>query len=77
MYIMSVLGGVLSGIVLLAFSPLVLSVANLSDAATEYLKWMLIICSYYMIGKSVNSTTLQVSSVQVATVNSAFFAILL
>ncbi len=56
--IISVLGGACSGLVLLAFSPLILSVVNLSDTATEYLKWMLIICSYYMIGKSVNSTTI-------------------
>ncbi len=54
----SVLGGVFSGLVLLVFSPLVLSVADLSDTATGYLKWMLVICSYYMIGKSVNSTTI-------------------
>ncbi len=56
--VIAVLSGVLSGIVLLAFSPLVLSIARLSDTATEYLRWMLVICSYYMIGKSVNSTTI-------------------
>ncbi|MDO4608623.1 MAG: MATE family efflux transporter [Clostridia bacterium] len=56
--VISVLGGVLSGLVLLAFSPLILSVVNLSDTATEYLGWMLVICSYYMIGKSVNTTTI-------------------
>ncbi len=56
--VISVLGGILSGLVLLGASPLVLSVANLSDTASEYLGWMLVICSYYMIGKSVNSTTI-------------------
>ncbi len=55
---LSVLGGILSGIVLLLLSPIVLSVANLNATATEYLKWILVICSYYMIGKSVNSTTI-------------------
>ncbi len=55
---LSVIGGILSGLVLLALSPIVLSVADLNDNATEYLKWMLIICSYYMVGKSVNSTTI-------------------
>ncbi len=55
--IISVLAGIISGAVLLAFSPLVLSVTSLSDTAAGYLKWMLVICSYYMIGKSVNSTT--------------------
>ncbi len=54
----SIFGGVLSGMILLAFSPLVLSVANLNGEATSYLKGMFVICSYYMIGKSVNSTTI-------------------
>ncbi len=56
--IISVIGGVFSGLILLSVSPLVLSVANLSDTATEHLRQMLLICSYYMIGKSVNSTTI-------------------
>ncbi len=56
--VISVFGGALSGLILLALSPLILSVVNLSDTATEYLKWMLVICSYYMIGKSVNSTAI-------------------
>ncbi len=55
---MSILCGALSGGVLLAFSPFVLSISNLSDTATEYLKQMLVICSYYIIGKSVNSTAI-------------------
>ncbi len=55
---LSVLGGVFSGAVLLMLSPIVISVVNLNATATEYLKWMLVICSYYMIGKSVNSTTI-------------------
>ncbi len=56
--VIAIIIGVLSGIVLLCLSPLVLKVANLSEKATGYLKWMLIICSYYMIGKSVNSATI-------------------
>ncbi len=55
--IISVLCGILSGIMLLVLTPLVLSVTNLNATATEYLKWMLVICSYYMIGKSINCTT--------------------
>ncbi len=54
----SVLSGALSGAILLAISPVVLSVAGLSTTATAYLKYMLAICSYYMIGKSVNCTTI-------------------
>ncbi len=55
---LSVISGVISGIVLLCVIPVVLSVVDLNDTATKHLKWMLVICSYYMIGKSVNSTTI-------------------
>ncbi len=55
---LSVLCGVTSGIVLLALSPLILTVTDLSVTANAYLKWMLVMCSYYMVGKSVNGTTI-------------------
>ncbi len=54
----AVLSGALSGAVLLALSPLILSLAGLGETAAEYLKQMLFICSYYLIGKSVNSTAI-------------------
>lgn len=50
-------GGAASGIFLLAISPAILSAVNISVQAQEYLKYMLLICSYYLIGKSVNSMT--------------------
>lgn len=51
--------GILSGIVLLACRPLVfLFASNLSGQAQDYLKVMLLICSYYLIGKSVNCTVI-------------------
>ena len=56
--IMSVASGIASGVLLLAISPAILSVANLSEQASVYLKWMLVMCSYYLIGKSVNGTTI-------------------
>ena len=51
-------GGIMSGLVLLAFSPLILRAANLSVTAEGYLKGMLLICAYYMIGRSVNGVTI-------------------
>ena len=54
----AIVSGAISGLVLLALSPVILSVANLSAVSAGYLKGMLVICSYYMIGKSVNSTTI-------------------
>ncbi len=55
---LSVLCGIASGLVLLALSPLILSFTGLSATAKGYLKWMLWMCAYYMIGKSVNGTTI-------------------
>ncbi len=55
---LSIVCGAVSGLFLLALSPLILAVTDLSDTATGYLKWMLVMCSYYMIGKSVNGTTI-------------------
>lgn len=55
---MAIIGGAASGFLLLALSPLILSVTVLSLQATEYLKWMLLICSCYMVAKAINMTTI-------------------
>lgn len=55
---LSILCGVASGIIMLSLSPFIFGVTDLSDNADTYLKWMLIICSCYMVGKSVNATTI-------------------
>lgn len=54
----SIVSGVLTGLVLLAFGPLIRSLANLTPRADEYLKYMLLVCAYYVVGKSINSTTI-------------------
>lgn len=54
----SVLCGMLSGILLLALSPVIIRFAGLTPQAAEYLRGMLIICSYYLVGKSINSMTI-------------------
>ncbi len=54
----ALLTGVISGLILLALTPVITSVVNLSDVANGYLKWMLIINSYYIIGNSINSTVI-------------------
>ncbi len=53
----AILCGVASGAVLLALTPFVIKFAALNALSSEYLTAMLIICSYYMIGLSVNNTT--------------------
>lgn len=56
---LSILVGVISGLIILAVSPLVVSMsATLTPEAKGYLQVMLIVCSYYMIGKSVNTTVI-------------------
>lgn len=54
----SIKSGICSGILLLLISPVVLKVTDLSPQATEYLKWMLVMCTYYMVGKYINGTTI-------------------
>ncbi len=54
----SILSGVITGLVLLGITPIILRYVNLSDTARDYLKYMLFISSYYVIGKSINSMTI-------------------
>ncbi|MCC8102866.1 MAG: MATE family efflux transporter [Clostridiales bacterium] len=56
--VLAVLVGILSGLLLLVLRPFILSAAALNGTAAGYLNSMLLVCSYYMIGKSVNSTTI-------------------
>nr|WP_314464306.1 MATE family efflux transporter [uncultured Clostridium sp.] len=53
---LSLICGILSGLLLLIISPAILKYSALSHEANEYLSVMLIICSCYLIGKSANST---------------------
>lgn len=55
---LSILSGILTGGILLCISPSILQYTDLTAQSEEYLKWMLVICAYYVIGKSVNSTTI-------------------
>lgn len=55
---LSVLAGFLTGAVLLALSPVIVRLTSLTPAAQGYLKRMLVICSYYCIGKSINSAVI-------------------
>lgn len=55
---LAVVGGVLSGLILLALSPLILNVTALRPQAAECLKWMLLFCACYMVAKAINMTTI-------------------
>lgn len=54
---LSILSGVLSGLVLLAVSPLILQAAVLTPQASSYLMEMLFLCALYMVAKAFNMTT--------------------
>ncbi len=56
--VIAVLLGALTGGMLLLSSVFVKSYANLTPKAKEYLTKMLFVCAYYVIGKSINSTTI-------------------
>ena len=52
---MTVVAGALGGVVVLAVTPFVLKFASLNDTAMHYLKYMLLINSYYIMGSAVNT----------------------
>ncbi len=54
----SIYSGIITGVTILVLSPLILRISNLEVSATYYLKYMLYISSYYVIGKSINSMTI-------------------
>ncbi|MBR5260884.1 MAG: MATE family efflux transporter [Oscillospiraceae bacterium] len=56
--VMAVISGAISGAILVALTPVILKVAELSDQAAEYLRWMIIVCAVNIIGMSHNSATI-------------------
>ncbi len=50
--------GLISGGLILALSPVISGFANLSPTSSHYLSVMLIVCSYYVVGKTMNTTTI-------------------
>ena len=49
---------IIAGVLLIAFSPLIVRATGLTPQAQGYLQKMLLICSYYLAGKSVNCMTI-------------------
>ena len=52
----SIMIGAASGVVILALTPLILHVIHLEPQAQYYLKFMMFMAAYYIIGNSLNST---------------------
>lgn len=56
---LSIIAGAITGLIVLVSSPLVVAgMTTLSPAAKGYLQVMLVVCSYYIIGKSINCTVI-------------------
>ena len=53
---LTILTGAIGGVVILIATPFVLRFASLSNTAMHYLKYMLLINSYYVMGAAVNTT---------------------
>ena len=53
---LTVITGAVGGVLILAITPFVLHFASLTDTAMHYLKYMLLINSYYIMGAAVNTT---------------------
>ena len=54
----AIIAGILSGVVLIILSPFITRMVDLTPTARGYLQKMLLICSYYIAGKSVNCMTI-------------------
>ena len=55
MLMMTVIAGAIGGLIVLAITPFVLRFATLNDTAMHYLKYMLLINTYYIMGAAVNT----------------------
>ncbi len=55
---LSIISGLASGIVLALLSPLIVSVMDLSETASSYLFWMMILLVINITGKSINGVTI-------------------
>ncbi|MBR6695009.1 MAG: MATE family efflux transporter [Oscillospiraceae bacterium] len=54
----SIVTGVASGVVILLVTPLILKIITLEPQAQYYLKYMMLMAAYYIIGNSLNSTVI-------------------
>ena len=54
----AIIAGIVSGLVLIALSPFITKMVDLTPTARGYLQKMLLICSNYIAGKSVNCMTI-------------------
>ena len=54
----AVFSGIFTGAMILFLMPVILHFTNLTSTASGYLRWMLVMSSYYVTGKSINCMTI-------------------
>lgn len=54
----AILSGFISGVLLILLKPLILNIANLTEASERYLEIMLFICAFTLIGYAINNITI-------------------
>ena len=52
---LTIITGIILGLIAAASTPLVLWIVDLTPVAEEYLMYMLLMCSYYILGRSINA----------------------
>lgn len=55
---LSILAGLASGAVLIALTPVILSLAEITLQASGYLRWMIVVCAGNLVGMSHNTATI-------------------
>ena len=56
LYKITIISGIILGLIAAASAPLLIYFLNMSEMAEHYLFIMLLMCSYYILGRSINST---------------------
>ena len=54
----AVISGVILGVLTAASTPLILKIIKITPDAKFYLMWMLLMCTYYILGRSINSVVI-------------------
>ena len=54
----AIVSGLIAGLLAVLMIPGVLAVVDLNEQSSHYLVWMMVMCVYYIMGRSINTTTI-------------------
>ena len=55
---MAIISGLIIGVASLGLIPGILAIFDLTETAAHYLVWMMVMCTYYIMGRSINTMTI-------------------